>query len=90
MSFASSSFSCFRGVAANAKVPGLTRTHSLRYVLKNRDTNKELFVVVISLIPTEEAKKTGDAPDPKEKFEETHGKGEKKEQTTGGDDDELD
>jgi len=28
----------------------------LRYVLKNRETNKELFVVVISLLPTEEAK----------------------------------
>jgi hypothetical protein len=44
----------------------------LRYVLKNRETGKELFVMVISLIPTEEAKKTG-AEDPKEKFAEVHG-----------------
>jgi hypothetical protein len=57
-------------VGAN-QVTGLTRTHSLRYVLKNRETNKELFVVVISLLPTEEAKKEG-AKDPKEQFEETH------------------
>jgi hypothetical protein len=41
-------------------------------VLKNRETNKELFVVVISLLPTEEAKKEG-APVPEDKFEETHG-----------------
>jgi hypothetical protein len=69
-------------VGAN-QVPGLTRTHSLRYVLKNRETNKELFVVVISLLPTEEAKKEG-AKGPEEKFEETHnGKG-------GDDDDDLD
>jgi hypothetical protein len=66
-------------VGAN-QVPGLTRTHSLRYVLKNRETGKELFVVVISLIPTEEAKKKG-AKDPEEKVEEAH---------SGGKDDDLD
>jgi hypothetical protein len=37
-------------------VPGLTRTHSLRYVLKNKETGKELFVVLISLLPTEKVK----------------------------------
>jgi hypothetical protein len=41
-------------------------------VLKNRETNKELFVVVISLLPTEDAKKEG-APVPEQKFEQTHG-----------------
>jgi hypothetical protein len=46
-------------------------------VLKNRATGKELFVVVISLLPTEEAKK--------DKAEEAKsGAGE------GGDDDDLD
>lgn len=60
----------------------LTRTHSLRYVLKNRETNKELFVVFIELRPTPEAKKEG-AEDPEEKFEEVHGD----KATTGGDDD---
>jgi len=47
-------------------------------VLKNRETNQELFVVVIELLPTEQAKKEG-AEDPKEKFEEVHGGGGKKE-----------
>lgn len=51
----------------------LIRPHTLRYVLKNRETNQELFVVVIELLPTEQAKKEG-AEDPKEKFEEVHGK----------------
>jgi hypothetical protein len=60
------------GTGADAKVTGLTRTHSLRYVLKNRETNKELFVINISLLPTEEAKKEG-ASVPEEKFAETHG-----------------
>lgn len=66
------------------KVAGLTRTHSLRYVLKNRETNKELFVVVISLLPTEKAKKEEGAEEPEEKFVEVHG-GDVK-----GGDDELD
>jgi len=60
-------------------VTGLTRTHSLRYVLKNRETDKELFVVVIELLPTEQAKKEG-APVPEEKLEETHGKEKKAEE----------
>jgi hypothetical protein len=42
-------------------------------VLKNRETNQELFVVVIELIPTEQAKKQG-AEDPEQKFNEVHGK----------------
>ncbi len=33
--------------------------HTLRYVLKNRETNKELFVILIALVPTEEAKAEG-------------------------------
>ena len=53
-------------------------------MLKNRETGKELFVVVISLLPTEEAKKQG-AEDPDEKFVEVHGS-----EAKGGDDDELD
>jgi hypothetical protein len=47
-------------------------------VLKNRETNKELFVVVISLLPTDQAMKEG-AGGAKE--EEAH---------TGGADDDLD
>lgn len=42
-------------------------------MLKNRETNQELFVVLIELVPTEEAKKAG-AEDAKEKLEEVHGK----------------
>jgi hypothetical protein len=49
-------------------------------VLKNRETNKELFVVNVELLPIEQAKKEG-AEEPKEK--EVDGK-------AGGDDDELD
>jgi hypothetical protein len=56
-------------------------------VLKNRNTNKELFVVIFQLIPTEDAEKEG-AETPQAKFEEVHGG--KSEQTTGGDDDDLD
>lgn len=57
-------------------------------MLKNRETNKELFVVVIELLPTEQAKKEG-AEDPEEKFEEVHGKESEKPEEGGGDD-ELD
>jgi hypothetical protein len=49
-------------------------------VLKNRETNKELFVVNVELLPIEQAKKEG-AEEPKEK--EVDG-------NAGGDDDELD
>lgn len=42
-------------------------------MLKNRESNQELFVVVIELVPTEEAKKEG-VEGAKEKFEEVHGK----------------
>jgi hypothetical protein len=62
------------------KVSGLTRTHSLRYVLKNRETNKELFVVNISLLPTEQVEKAGDVEE-KTPAGEVH---------TGNADDELD
>lgn len=58
----------------------------LRYVLKDRETNKELFVVIFQLVPTEEAKKEG-AETAEAQFEMVH-KGE--EQTAGGADDELD
>jgi hypothetical protein len=34
----------------------LIRTHSLRYVLKNRKTKQELFVVMIQLLPIEQTK----------------------------------
>lgn len=63
------------------------RTHSLRYVLKNRETNTELFVVIFQLIPTEDAKKEG-AETPEAQFEAVHGG--KAAETTGGDDDDLD
>lgn len=49
-------------------------------MLKNRETNQELFVVVIELVPTEAAKKEG-VEDAKEKFEEVHGKETGKEDT---------
>jgi hypothetical protein len=42
-------------------------------VLKNRETNQELFVVVMELVPTDQAKKQG-VEDATEKFEEVHGK----------------
>ncbi|KAF2110488.1 hypothetical protein BDV96DRAFT_624100 [Lophiotrema nucula] len=64
------------------------RTHSLRYVLKDRETNTELFVIIFQLIPTEEAKKQG-AETPENKFKEVHGKP-AKEESAGADDDELD
>lgn len=51
----------------------LTRPHSLRYTLKNKDTNTELFVVVIQLCPTEQAVKDG-AKSAEAEFEEVHGK----------------
>lgn len=51
----------------------LTRPHSLRYTLKNKETNTELFVVVIQLCPTEQAVKEG-AKSAEQEFEETHGK----------------
>lgn len=63
----------------------LTRPHSLRYTLKNKETNKELFVVVIQLMPTEEAKADG-VKSPEEELEAVHGKMDGK----AGDDDELD
>lgn len=55
-------------------------------MLKNRETNQELFVVVIELVPTEQAKKDG-VEDAKEKFEEVHGT---KDEDTNGHQDELD
>ncbi|KAF2735611.1 DUF1769-domain-containing protein [Polyplosphaeria fusca] len=56
----------------------------LRYVLKDRETDTELFVIIFELLPTEEAKKADGAKDPEEKFEEVHGEG------GAGNDDELD
>ena len=63
----------------------LTRTHSLRYVLKNRETDRELLVVSIQLLPTEQAKEQGVA-DPASKLDEVHGA----ETTKGEADDDLD
>ena len=60
----------------------LTRPHSLRYTLKNKETNTELFVVVIQLMPTEQA---DGAKSSEEQLEAVHGKGENKEN-----DDDLD
>ena len=50
----------------------LTRPHSLRYTLKNKETNTELFVVVIQLCPTEQAVQDG-AKSAEEEFQEVHG-----------------
>jgi hypothetical protein len=61
----------------------LTRPHSLRYTLKNKETNTELFVVVIQLMPTEQGKAEG-AKSPEEELEAVHGKTEGK---TENDDD---
>ncbi|KAK3217474.1 hypothetical protein GRF29_1g3196388 [Pseudopithomyces chartarum] len=49
------------------------RTHSLRYVLKDRSTNTELFVVIFQLLPTEEAKKEGGVESAEEMLEKVHG-----------------
>ncbi|KAF2192194.1 DUF1769-domain-containing protein [Zopfia rhizophila CBS 207.26] len=65
------------------------RTHSLRYVLKNKDTGTELFVIVFQLIPTEEAKKEEGVQNAEEKFEMVHGRN-AKEESPGAYDDELD
>jgi hypothetical protein len=66
------------------------RTHSLRYVLKDKSTNTELFVVIFQLLPTEEAQKEG-AKSPEEQFKEVHDDERKGEEgKAGGDDDELD
>ncbi|KAF2641742.1 DUF1769-domain-containing protein [Massarina eburnea CBS 473.64] len=63
------------------------RTHSLRYVLKNRGTNTELFVVIFELIPTEEAKNEAGVEGADEKFQATHGDAGKKGEAA---DDDLD
>jgi len=56
-------------------------------VLKNRETGRELFVVVISLVPSGEG-----VEKPEEKVKKTHGTDgvAKKEEHVGGKDDELD
>lgn len=61
-------------------------------MLKNRDTNTELFVIVFQLIPTEEARKEEGVLSPEEVFEKAHnGEGTaEKETSVGGDDDDLD
>lgn len=58
-------------------------------MLKNRETNKELFVVSIQLLPTEQARKEG-VEDPTAKFEEAHSEAKGKAASAGGDDDDLD
>lgn len=50
----------------------LTRPHSLRYTLKNKETNTELFVVVIQLMPTDQAAAAG-VKSPEEEFKAAHG-----------------
>lgn len=37
----------------------MLRSHALRYVLKNRTTNKELLVIVFSLIPKDQVDEKG-------------------------------
>ncbi|KAF1923349.1 DUF1769-domain-containing protein [Didymella exigua CBS 183.55] len=72
------------------------RPHSLRYTLKDRESDTELLVVVIQLCPTAQAVKDG-AKSAEEEFQELHGRplpkpeegktGEgKKQQETGNDD----
>lgn len=39
---------------------GANRSHTLRYVLKNRKTDKELFVVVFTLLPKDQVGEHGD------------------------------
>lgn len=58
-------------------------------MLKNRETNHELFVVVIELLPTEQAKKEG-VEDAEEKFAEAHSKEGEKEAGKDSKDNELD
>ncbi|CAO2657131.1 Nn.00g032570.m01.CDS01 [Neocucurbitaria sp. VM-36] len=73
----------------NMSIIGHWDGQPLRYVLKNRETNKELFVVSIQLLPTEQAKEEDGVEDPEEKFEEVHG-GDAGKEKGGDDDDELD
>ncbi|KAF2476680.1 DUF1769-domain-containing protein [Lindgomyces ingoldianus] len=65
------------------------RTHSLRYVLKNRESDTELFVIVFQLVPTKEARRKDGVQCPEEQFEMVHGT-EGKVGAVGEDDDELD
>ncbi|KAL5401455.1 hypothetical protein PMIN06_010192 [Paraphaeosphaeria minitans] len=64
------------------------RTHSLRYVLKDRSTNTELFVVIFQLIPTGKGKEDG-IESAEDMVKKVHG-GDKTETKTAGDDGELD
>ena len=60
-------------------------------MLKDKSTDTALFVVIIQLVPIEQAKEEAGALDANKKLEETHGgKEEAKEISVGGDDDELD
>ncbi|KAH7120023.1 hypothetical protein B0J11DRAFT_73692 [Dendryphion nanum] len=64
----------------------------LRYTLKDKSTNTELFVINIQLVPTDQAKKEG-VLDPEEKLKETHSTEKKKDdegKAKGGEDDDLD
>ncbi|KAF2877187.1 hypothetical protein BDV95DRAFT_140927 [Massariosphaeria phaeospora] len=63
------------------------RTHSLRYVLKDRNTDTELFVINFQLLPTDP-----NAQSPEAKLKAVHGGGAGKASaaSTGGPDDELD
>ncbi|KAK7188604.1 F-box domain containing protein [Paraphaeosphaeria sporulosa] len=65
------------------------RTHSLRYVLKDRSTNTELFVVIFQLIPTEEAKKEIGIESAEDLVKKVHG-GDRTEAKAAENDDELD
>ncbi|KAF2260414.1 DUF1769-domain-containing protein [Lojkania enalia] len=65
------------------------RTHSLRYVLKNCETNTELFVIIFQLVPTEQAQKEG-VQDPEEMVKEIHKEEDEAKEKADDDDDELD
>ncbi|KAJ4406282.1 hypothetical protein N0V91_004736 [Didymella pomorum] len=56
----------------NISIIGHWDGQPLRYTLKNKETNTELFVVVIQLCPTEQAVKDG-AKSAEEEFQEVHG-----------------
>lgn len=65
------------------------RAHTLRYVLKNRETDTELLVVSIQLLPTEQAKAQG-VEDPEEKLQKIHGGDKDKAETSNEQQDALD
>ena len=60
------------------------RSHSLRYVMKNKDTGDVLFVVVFTLVPKEEEALEREAGDEEENEEVEAKDGDKGEKGEGG------